>query len=176
MHSAPTGIRIVDAREQSLTEINALIARSKAHWSWPEGYLARALPLHSISSAYLRGNHCFETLDAQDSLIAFFSVIISDARIVLDNLWVTPEQIGQGIGRQACEHVFRLARHRGWTELWVLPDPPAEGFYMKLGFTDAGERVSSRVSGGPIFTTYRIQLSDEPVSSGSLTSSVRPPQ
>jgi GNAT superfamily N-acetyltransferase len=159
MHSAPTGIRIVGAREQSLTEINALIARSKAHWSWPDGYLERALPFHTISSAYLRDNHCFEGLDAHDNLIAFFSVMVSDARVVLDNLWVTPEQIGQGIGRQACEHVFRLARNRGWTELWVLPDPPAGGFYVKMGFSNTGEGVPSRVPGGPMFSTYRIQVS-----------------
>jgi GNAT superfamily N-acetyltransferase len=165
MASAPTGIRIVDARERSLAEINDLIARSKAHWSWPEGYLERALPFHTISSAYLGSNHCFEVLDAHDNLIAFFSVMVSEARVVLDNLWVTPEQIGQGIGRQACEHVFRLARERGWTELWVVPDPPAQGLYNKVGFLDTGERVPSRVLGGPMFSVYRIQLFEEQESS-----------
>jgi GNAT superfamily N-acetyltransferase len=88
--------------------------------------------------------------------------MVSDARVVLDNLWVTPEQIGKGIGRRACERVFQLAREQGRPELWVLPDPPAEGFYVKMGFSDTGERVPSRVPGGPIFSTYRIQLSDEP--------------
>jgi GNAT superfamily N-acetyltransferase len=162
MAGAPTGIRIVDPRERSLANINGLIARSKAHWDWPEGYLEKALPLHTITPEYLRSNHCFEVLDADDKLIAFSSVVVSDARIVLDNLWVTPELIGQGIGRQACEHVFRFARERGWRELWVIPDPPAEVFYVKMGFSDTGERVPSRVPGGPNFSTYRIQLSDEP--------------
>jgi len=40
--------------------------------------------------------------------------MVSDARVVLDNLWVTPEQIGKGIGRRACERVFQLAREQGW--------------------------------------------------------------
>jgi GNAT superfamily N-acetyltransferase len=165
MNGVPAEIHIVDAKEQSLADINGLIARSKAHWSWPREYLKEALPLHRISLAYVRGNHCFEVLDAHDRLIAFFSVVVNDTRVVLDNLWVTPELIGKGIGRRACEHVFRLARERGWTELWVLPDPPAEGFYVKAGFLDTGERVPSRVPGGPVFSTYRIQLSDEPGSS-----------
>jgi hypothetical protein len=60
MVGAPTGIRILDARVQSLPQINGLIAHSKAHWSWPEGYLEKALPLHTISTEYLRTNHCFE--------------------------------------------------------------------------------------------------------------------
>jgi predicted N-acetyltransferase YhbS len=77
-------------------------------------------------------------------------------RVLLDNLWVTPDLIGNGIGRRVCEHVFRLAREQGWTQLWVLPDPPAEGFYLKTGFFDTGERVSSRMPGGPLFFVYRI--------------------
>jgi GNAT superfamily N-acetyltransferase len=165
MVGAPTGIRIIGAAERSPAEINELITRSKAHWSWPAGYLERALPLHRVTPAYLRSNHCFEVFDAHDKLIAFFSIVVGRARVVLDNLWVTPELIGNGIGRRACEHVFQLARERGWTELWVLPDPPAVGFYVKMGFSDTGERVPSRVPGGPIFSTYRIQLSDEPGSS-----------
>jgi GNAT superfamily N-acetyltransferase len=165
MDGEPIEIRIIRAREESLDDINGLIARSKAYWNWPEGYLDQALPLHRVSPAYVRSNQCFEVLDVHDRLVAFISVVVSDARVVLDNLWVMPELIGNGIGRQACEHVFRLARKRGWTELWVLPDPPAEGFYVKAGFSDTGERVPSRVPGGPVFSTYRIQLPADPGSS-----------
>ena len=159
MAGALTGIRINNASDQSLADINELIARSKAHWSWPDEYLEKALPLHTITPEYVRSNHCFEVLDAHDKLIAFVSIVVGTARVVLDNLWVRPELIGKGIGRRACERVFQLAREQGWTELWVLPDPPAEGFYVNMGFSDTGERVPSRVPGGPNFSSYRIQLS-----------------
>ncbi len=161
MSATLPGIHIVRAREESLGDINALIARSKAHWNWPEGYLEAALPLQAVTLAYLRGNHCFEVLDERETTVGFFAAVASGTRVVLDHLWVTPELIGHGIGRQACEHVFRLARQQGWLELWVLPDPPAEGFYGKVGFSDTGERVASRVPGGPVFSVYRIQVSRE---------------
>jgi ribosomal protein S18 acetylase RimI-like enzyme len=51
-----------------------------------------------------------------------------------------------------------LAREQGWTELWVVPDHPAIGFYEKMGFSDTGERVPFRVPGGPEFSVYRIAL------------------
>jgi GNAT superfamily N-acetyltransferase len=158
MDGEPIAMRIIPAREESLSGINALIAISKAYWSWPADYLKKALPLHVVDPAYLRTNYCFEVLGAQDELVAFFAVVASDTRVILDNLWVTPELIGMGIGRRACKHIFRLACEHRWTELWVLPDPPAEGFYLKAGFSDTGERVPSRVSGGPVFSVYRIQL------------------
>jgi len=149
---------IVPAKGESLGSINALIARSKAYWTWPAGYLEQALVLHRVDAGYLRGHHSFEVLDRQNELVGFFAVAPSDNRVVLDNLWVAPERIGRGIGRRACEYVFQLARDHSWTELWVVPDPPAEGFYQRMGFVDTGERIPSRVPGGPLFCAYLIRL------------------
>jgi hypothetical protein len=112
MNGAPIRTRIVNASEQSLAEINRLIARSKSNWNWPKGYLDSALPLHRVNSVYLRSNHCFEVLDALDNLIAFFSVVVGEARVVLDNLWVTPELIGSdGLGNfETSGRQFRFLR------------------------------------------------------------------
>jgi GNAT superfamily N-acetyltransferase len=152
-------VRIIPARRESLAWINDLIVRSKSSaWTWPAGYLERALPLHKIEPSYLRSNHCFELLDVNDQLAAFLAVAIHDARVVLDNLWVRPDLIGKGVGRRACEHVCQLAHEYGWTDVWVIPDPPAVGFYKKMGFADTGERVPSRVPGGPEFCVYRLRL------------------
>jgi len=154
----PSFVRIVCARERNLAQINALIAASKTLWAWPEGYLESALPLHRLGQAYLQTNPCYEVLDAQGNLVAFFAIEAGDARVVLDNLWISPQMIGRGIGRQACHYSFDLVTRLGWTQLWVLPDPPAEGFYLKLGFANTGERVSSRVTGGPVYSVLRINL------------------
>src|SRR6266700_4113753 len=53
-------VAILPAREQSLPAINALIARSKGHWSWPAGYLEQALVLLTIDVDYLRTHQSFE--------------------------------------------------------------------------------------------------------------------
>jgi hypothetical protein len=42
-------------------------------------------------------------LDTRDKLIGFFAAAVDGTRVLLDNLWVTPDLIGNGIGRQACE-------------------------------------------------------------------------
>lgn len=153
-------IAIVPAREASLEDVNRLIARSKAYWDWPKEYLSLAIPLHKITSAYLRSNRCFEVVTKSGDLVAFLSLADDGARVVIDNLWVAPEHIGCGIGRAAVYFVFEMARASGWQRLWVLPDPPAEGFYKALGFSDTGERVPSRVRGGPVFSVYCTPIPD----------------
>ena len=160
MRYAEHELSIVAAREKNLGQINALIARSKAFWHWPADYLERALQLHRILPSELKRIHGFE-LWTREALVAFASLDPSRSTPLLDNLWVEPEYIGRGIGALACRHIFRSASQRGWSEILVMPDRPSEGFYAKMGFTDSGQRVPSRIPGGPPFSIYRVSLLHE---------------
>jgi GNAT superfamily N-acetyltransferase len=155
-------IAIVPAREESLEDVNRLIARSKAYWAWPEEYLSQAIPLHRITPSYLRSSQCFEIATRRGELLGFLSLTEGNDRVVIDNLWIEPKHIRRGIGSRAVHFALELARVCGWPHLWVLPDPPAEGFYRALGFSDTGERFQSRVRGGPVFSVYRISTPDRP--------------
>jgi GNAT superfamily N-acetyltransferase len=151
-------LAILPAREESVPAINALITRSKGYWTWPVGYLEQALALLTIDVDYLRTHQSFEVLDARSDLVSFVAIAVLDPSVVLDHLWVTPERIGRGIGRRACEYVIQFARDHQWSELSVLPDPPSERFYLRMGFENSGKRVPSRVRGGPRFSVYRLRL------------------
>lgn len=149
---------IASASSARLAEINDVIARSKAYWPWPEHYLSAALPLLRISAEYLNENPCAVAMDSGGAILAFGSLAPADERTYVDHLWVRPDRIGRGIGRCVCDRLLRCARDRHLEALWVLPDPPAEGFYRNRGFVDTGERVPSRIPGGPVFSLLRIKL------------------
>jgi N-acetylglutamate synthase-like GNAT family acetyltransferase len=152
----PTFIR---ARAEKLASINDLIARSKAHWPWPEDYLVRSLSLLKVTPQYLSKAVSFEILDSDRKLVGFLSVEERDTSSgLLDHLWIDPSRIGKGLGSLACDHAFGVARQEGWTALFVLPDPPSAKFYERKGFRDTGERVPSRVQGGPTFSLYCVAL------------------
>lgn len=150
-------MKIVLAQEQHLSDVNQLIVRSKSHWEWPPDYLAAALPLLRITPFYLHANACFELRESQ-TLIGFLSLTEGADGPMLDNLWIEPNHIGNGFGRMACDYAFDFARRSGWIDLSVLPDPPAERFYVRMGFRDTGQRVRSRVTNGPVFTLLKKQL------------------
>ena len=57
----------------------------------------------------------------------------------LDNLWVLPEFMGQGIGQQLFQHALERSRERGESVLKIEADPNAKSFYEKMGARQIGE-------------------------------------
>jgi len=176
MSAVPPSCSVRRPRAANLAEINRVIAASKSHWDYPATYLDAALPLLVIDQSYLAGHLCFEIVDETSSVVCFFAVAADGDAQLLDHLWVRPDRLGQGIGRLACEHVFSLARRRGWKVLRVLPDPPACGFYRKLGFEDTKLRVSSRVPDGPSFSVLEKHFERDGKNVGAVRTRRRHPR
>ena len=69
-------------------------------------------------------------------------------RLRWSTLWVHPERIGHGLGRQLVKHAVQAARTSGAPSLTVESDPNAEGFYQRIGFQHIGW-VQADVGGTP---------------------------
>ena len=80
--------------------------------------------------------------DIDNIPIAFYTLQDRNGNAWIENLWVLPEYIGQGIGKQLFLHAMELARQRGYKTLQLEADPNAVGFYKKMGMYQIGERVS----------------------------------
>ena len=69
--------------------------------------------------------------------------------IYLEDLYVTPEQRGKGLGKQLLEALARECVDKGYTRLqwWVLNwNEPSIGFYKSLGAIPMDEWTTMRVS------------------------------
>jgi hypothetical protein len=60
----------------------------------------------------------------------------------LADLWLDPQSIGRGLGRQLFEHARDTAAELGFGSLLIESDPNAEGFYHAMGAARVGERRS----------------------------------
>jgi len=56
----------------------------------------------------------------------------------LDGLFVDPSQWRQGVGRMLVNHCAEVAQARGSSELHVVGNYHAEGFYLSCGFEKIG--------------------------------------
>ena len=72
--------------------------------------------------------------------VAFYSLKQDAEAWWLDNLWVCPDAMGQGIGATLVRHAKMRARRAGASALRGESDPNAVGFYVKMEARMVGER------------------------------------
>jgi hypothetical protein len=136
----------------NLKEINDLIVESRSVWNYPEEYAKASLHLITMDEKSLHSEICYEIRNPD--LVGFFSFEKRDGDIFLENLWIKKSTLKQGIGAAACKFIDQLAVGNSWSKLKVFPDPPAEGFYLKCGYINTGEKFPSRIQGGPTFSLF----------------------
>lgn len=88
--------------------------------------------------------------DATPLGVAQVSTPYADARGVameLDLLFIAPEAIGTGLGRQLYLWALDQARGADATRLAILSDPFARGFYTAMGASYIEDRPSDVIAG-----------------------------
>ena len=136
--------RAAPKEAKMLTEI-AIAA--KRHWGYPERWMEFWKPQLTFSRAYFEENESW-VAETDHTPIGFYTILEKDGSAWLENLWVSPEFIGKGVGKELFLHAVALARQRGFESLQLEADPNATGFYEKMGMKRVGERVSE-VEGQP---------------------------
>jgi GNAT superfamily N-acetyltransferase len=79
-----------------------------------------------------------------------FSTFLGRPGLYLEDLFVSPEWRGRGIGRRMLAHLARITRDRGYGRLewWVLDwNESAIGFYRGLGARAMDEWTTFRLAG-----------------------------
>jgi GNAT superfamily N-acetyltransferase len=123
----------------SLTQI-AIFA--KRHWNYPEEWIQYWMTKGLvITPEYILANETW-LAQIEDKSVAYYSLIKNDEGLWLDNLWVLPEYIGQGIGKHLFNHALERCKALGTSVLKIESDPNAQSFYEKMGAKKVGESKS----------------------------------
>jgi len=122
----------------ALTEI---AHQAKRYWGYPEHWIQHWQADLTISPDFVLANPVY-VAEREDELLGFYALVIKDDKAVLDHLWVTPDHIGGGVGKELFLHAMQKASQQRVTEIEISSDPHAEGFYQKMGAHRVGETVS----------------------------------
>ena len=132
-------IRLVHPEEaDQLTQI-ALAA--KRHWGYPKRWIETWTPQLTFSPEYFQGNEGWAAV-VDGNPVAFYTLLEANETASIENLWVLPDFIGQGVGRELFHHAVQLLRERGYKIVRLEADPNAAGFYEKMGMHQVGEHIS----------------------------------
>jgi ribosomal protein S18 acetylase RimI-like enzyme len=127
-------IRQADPKEANILTQIALAA--KAHWGYPKHWIEMWTPELTFDASYFETNPSWVAIDDE----GFYTLLDHHGIAWIGNLWVMPEFIGLGVGKQLFHHALGVARQRGYTRLQLEADPNAIGFYEKMGMHKISER------------------------------------
>jgi N-acetylglutamate synthase-like GNAT family acetyltransferase len=137
-------LRIRQARLEEGPLLTELTMRSKAHWGYDTAFMAAArADLEFVPERFLTGFHVY-ILEDDNAVIGFYGLCPADKETVeLTHLFVEPQHIGGGHGKQLWEHAVKNAQSLGFRRLILSSDPFAEPFYASQGAVRIGEEESA---------------------------------
>jgi GNAT superfamily N-acetyltransferase len=135
--SLVTVIRRVNPTEHE--RLSHIAISAKEYWNYPEHWMELWRPQLSFDAAYFVENESW-LAEYMGQPIAFYTLQDRGGMAWIENMWVLPDHIGQGIGKRLFLHAVDLARQRGYKFIQLEAEPNAVGFYEKMGLQTIGER------------------------------------
>lgn len=135
------------ASPEDIIALTQIAHEAKRHWGYPENWIKHWESDLTISPDFVVANQVF-LAEKDNQILGFYALRLRQEKAVLDHLWVRPEHIGSGIGKQLFLHAMQGAAGQNVSAVEISSDPHAEGFYQKMGAYRMGETVSE-IEGQP---------------------------
>ena len=133
------------ARPDEAESLTRLSRRSKAHWGYDTEFMSIVAGDLTITPAAIK-THEVWILEEDGEILGFHQVKLGDPAW-LEDLWLEPEAIGKGRGRELWEHALSIARGGGAWGMEFNAEPFAMGFYEHMGAVQVGETPSRFIPG-----------------------------
>ena len=140
-------LQIHRAMPEQAEELSRIALAAKGYWGYPARWMEVWKPQLTFSPAYFEENESW-VAEIDHLPVGFCTLLEKDGSAWIENLWVSPEVIGKGVGKELVLHALELSRQRGFERLRLEADPNATGFYEKMGMEKIGERTSA-IEGQP---------------------------
>ena len=125
-------MRIREALAEEAPALTEIAQNAKRHWGYPEHWIKHWQDDLTISAEFVAANQVF-VAETEGELLGFYALVFRNDKAELDHMWVAPEHIGSGVGKELFIHAMQTAAAQNISEVEILADPNAEGFYRKMG-------------------------------------------
>lgn len=140
-------VYIEKAQAEQASILTEIAISAKRHWNYPERWIELWTPALTISPDYVSKHETWLAV-VNEIPVGFYSLVQDDEALWLDNLWILPDFMGQGIGKKLFQHVLERCRALNVSALKIEADPNAQSFYEKMGARKVGEH-HSEIDGQP---------------------------
>jgi len=135
------------ARPAEATSLTEIAHQAKRHWGYPEHWIQHWQADLTILPELIEHNDVY-IAEEEGRILGFYALCRTQSGAELDHLWVVPDRIGTGVGKQLFLHAMERAAMQRIDNVLITADPNAAGFYEKMGAEQTGE-VISEIDGRP---------------------------
>jgi GNAT superfamily N-acetyltransferase len=111
---------------------------AKRHWGYPEHWIRHWESDLTISPDFIRDNHVY-VAEEDGEIQGFYALSVAGSKAELEHMWVTPDRIGTGVGKDLFLDAMERAAQLNVDAIEMSADPNAAGFYKHMGATQIGE-------------------------------------
>jgi GNAT superfamily N-acetyltransferase len=123
----------------SLTQI---ALEAKRYWGYPEHWIKHWESDLTISPEFITGNQVY-VFESDGEIRGFYALSVNQTDAELEHMWVAPQYIGTGIGKELFLDAMNRAATFNVNEVQFTADPNAAGFYERMGAKKIGEANST---------------------------------
>jgi len=134
-------IEINRAKSEDAERLKQIAIASKSYWGYSEHLISQWAQTPIITSESINKDKVY-LARVNSLIIGWYRLLIRLPAVVLEDLWVLPDYIGKGVGRNLFEHAIQQAKLSGAQYLELEADPNAEPFYARMGCQRIGENIS----------------------------------
>ncbi|HKP85438.1 MAG TPA: GNAT family N-acetyltransferase [Blastocatellia bacterium] len=140
-------IAIRKAKPDDHERLTEIAHAAKRHWGYPERWIEAWKDVLTITPEFITGCEVYAAV-AGDEVAGFYALIPAQGKVSLEHMWVAPDRIGAGVGKELFDHALKVAAGLDASSIEIESDPNAEGFYKRMGARRIGE-VASEIEGQP---------------------------
>lgn len=126
--------------------LTAIALEAKAHWGYDDDFMERCREELTITLAKM-GRYRIRVAQVGREIAGFSAMNAEGDAADVEDLFVSPRFMGQGIAHRLMEDMLNHARRHGIRLVHVEADPNATGFYEREGFSLCGEAPSGSIPG-----------------------------
>lgn len=137
-------IKIRDAVLSDIEAIRELCRESKAYWGYDDDFMTKFMNQYHITAENIR-NNTFKLFFDFERLVGFYAFAMNKNEAIplsLEDFFIHPDYIGQGIGKMMWLNCIDFVKSIGKDEFILESDPNAADFYKKMGCIQVRTRES----------------------------------
>ena len=134
--------KVIKALPEDTERLTAIAWLSKSHWNYPAEWMELWRKGLMITPAIIEQHEVFKIVIDNGTIVGCIVLITEEDILWVEHLWVLPEYIGNGFGKQLLHTALKKTIVDKHQIVKVVSDINAEVFYQKMGFKTVSQYES----------------------------------